>query len=168
MPTTISIIFSCTSLTVPNAFRSSFTYSISPSDTSSPCTTAVQPSSTSAGVLGMQRTSLIFLPNSSSMDAMVLPAAMLTTTVSSLTASLISAMTSGKNCGFTAKNSTSTADATSVLVEAVSMPYSFLHRSTASGSLSVPSISLDNTSFFFSNPPIIAEAILPSPINPII
>ena len=64
--------------------------------------TAVQPAPTKAGVLGIQRISFIFFPNSSSIHFRLFPAAILITSLSSVTASLISPITSGKKTGFTA------------------------------------------------------------------
>ena len=117
--------------------------------------------------MGIQRTIFICLPKAPSSHAIVFPAAMLITTVSAETASFISAMTSERNCGFTASTRMSAASATSLLVFLILTPYLSAIFSLVAEVLAVPIISSAFTMFFFSMPDIIASAIFPSPINPI-
>ena len=67
----------------------------SSSETFSLRLTAVQPSPTSAGVFGMQRTILTGFAKYSPIHFVVLPATMLTTSCCSFTVSVISSRTTG-------------------------------------------------------------------------
>ncbi len=167
-PTTTSIRRSGTTLAMPKERSRESTCSVSSSVTFSPMHTPVQPSSTRAGVLGMQRISLSSgLPNASFRYCRFLPAAMLTIRVSAFTASLISAITSGKKIGFTAKNRISACSATAVLSVVVLILNFVLTFSAVVSVLEEPMMSSGFAMPFCSMPPIIAVAIFPNPINPI-
>ena len=167
-PTTTSISLSGTTLAMPKERSRKSTCSKSSSVTFSPAQTPVQPSSTRAGVLGMQRISLSSgLPNASFRYCRFLPAAMLTIRVSAFTASLISAITSGKKIGFTARNRTSACAATVLLSVDVLILNFDLTFSTVASVLEEPMMSSGFAMPFCSMPPIIAVAIFPNPINPI-
>ncbi len=166
-PTTASINFSGTSSAMPKLSSSSMHPFISSSVTFSFLHTPLHPSPTIAGVLGIQRTSLMHFPNESSICAIVFPAAMLMTIASFFIQSLISGMTLPNICGFTARISMSASDATSALLFRISIPYASLTALPVSCVLADPKMSAGFAMPFASIPSIIAFAIFPSPINPI-
>jgi hypothetical protein len=96
------------------------------------------------------------------------------TSVFSFTAPRISAITSGKNCGFTANTSTSAAAATSRLSAVTAMPNCVAFACRVASVLAEPIRSAAvtaapsaSTVLSRSRPPMMAVAIFPSPINPI-
>ena len=92
---TASINRSGTCSTMQKAENACFISSNSSALTFSLGQIAVIPSPTMAGVLGMVRISFTGLPNCCSMAAISCPAAMVTTTVSSVTTGAISSITDG-------------------------------------------------------------------------
>ncbi len=83
------------------------------------------------------------------------------------TKSLISAITSARNTGFTARISTSACFAVSLLSVPAVIPYFPQTLSAVSFVLAEPTISSARKPPVPSIPPIIASAIFPSPIKPI-
>ena len=146
-----------------------------------PGTTAVHPAFTRAGVFGMQRMSRMAVTSRlkrAAMRSSVRPAAIEITSVFSFTTSRISAITSGKNWGFTASTSTSAASATSRLLAVTAMPNCSARFCRVASVLAEPMMlaavitvaspsSPLNVVPSRSRPPIMAVAIFPSPTKPI-
>ena len=125
------------------------------------------PLPTKAGVLGITRTKRSGRPNSPSIQASVLPAAMDTTNACVCTASRTWAMASDKNWGFTASTTTSAHAATAALSDSACTPKaSTASRDACAGSHARTSSGAATPSF--STPPIIACAMFPAPMKPIL
>ena len=123
---------------------------------------------TRAGVFGITRISFTGLSKAASTFAMDCPAAIETTTASFLSESLISGITSLNTSGFTARNKISAAELTSVFSLQARMPKLSFRRSTDASLLSEAITCSRSDNPEESSPPIIADAILPPPIKPII
>src|SRR5699024_6257730 len=121
-----------------------------------------------AGVLGIAFTTFIFLLNSFWVVAISIPAAIVTTITSSFTSSLISSITSEYLSGFTDKNNILADFATFILSLVILTLYVFFKSINFSSDGLETNILLDGISLELIIPPIIAFAIFPAPMKPIV
>ena len=166
-PTTASIRCSGITSVLPKVSQSFTASAISSSVTSSLTQRAVIPSPTIAGVFGMVRMTFVFSPRRSPSHCKVLPGAIEIKICPAFTLSLISSRTPSRNCGFTARKTTSAKSTTCALVSAFRMPSSFSIFSRVLSDFAEAIISDASTSPLFRIPFNMAVAIFPQPIKPI-